>query len=299
MAGKEPGAVVVTGASTGIGRATALHLAEWGFQVFAGVRRKKDAESLAAEASGELTPITLDVTKERSIAAARAKVQRAVGGRGLAGLVNNAGIAIGGPVEKMPIADFQKVLDVNLTGAVHTTQAFLPLIRKGGGRIIFMASIGGRVASPFFGAYNASKFGLEGVADALRRELAPWKLEVVVIEPGSISTPIWEKGRANTDSSQAAAAPGTGTRRGEAAKADRVYEEAGERMREITREADERGLHPDRVARVVRKALTARRPKTRYLVGTDAKIMYRAQRLLGDRRFDRLMRRRLKLPDQA
>lgn len=289
--------MVVTGASTGIGRATALHLADRGFHVFAGVRKKKDADSLATEASkaaklakapGKLTPITLDVTKERSIAAAKTKVQRAVGAKGLAGLVNNAGIAIAGPLETIPLADFKQVIDVNLNGAVATTQAFLPLLRKARGRVLFMTSIGGRVSSPFFGAYNASKFGLEGVADSLRREMVPWGVDVVVIEPGSISTPIWGKGRDNSDAAGAAAAD---------QRAYKVYEPSMEQMREVTHEADKRGLHPDAVAKVVRKALARRRPKTRYLVGTDAKMMLRAQKLLGARRFDRVMRTQLKLPD--
>ena len=193
---KQKGAVVVTGASTGIGRATALHLDEQGYKVFAGVRKQADADSLEKEGSERLTPVTIDVAEQRSIDG------RAQGGpatpsarRGLAGLVNNAGIADAGPVEHLPVDEFQKVIDVNLVGQYAVTQAFLPLLRRGDGTIVFITSIGGRVASPFFSPYNAAKFGLEGMADSLRRELKPWKgMDVVVVEPGSIATPIWEKG---------------------------------------------------------------------------------------------------------
>ena len=192
---KQKGAVVVTGASSGIGRATALHLDRQGYKVFAGVRKQADAESLEKEGSERLTPVTIDVAEQDSIEAAHMEVQDAVADRGLAGLVNNAGIATAGPVEHLPVDEFQKVIDVNLVGQYAVTQAFLPLLRRGDGTIVFITSIGGRVASPFFSPYNAAKFGLEGMADSLRRELKPWKgMDVVVVEPGSIATPIWEKG---------------------------------------------------------------------------------------------------------
>jgi len=287
MARKQKGAVVVTGASTGIGRATALRLDELGYSVFPGVRKDKDAESLSEAGSDRITPITLDVTKARSISAARQKVQRAVGKDGLAGLVNNAGIANAGPLEHMPVAEFEKVLDVNLTGQYAVTQEFLPLVRRATGTIVFITSIGGLVATPFMSPYHAAKFGLEGVADSLRREVKPWGINVVVIEPGSIATPIWDKG--------ADAYEGITF----SPESKRLYGKQMEAMKRTLIETGERGIKPEKVANVIAKAMGKTRPKTRYLVGTDAKLMKRVSRTVGDRRFDGLMRRSMKLPDDA
>ncbi len=285
---KEKGAVVVTGASTGIGRATALYLDERGYRVFAGVRKTADANSLKKDGSENLTPVTIDVTKPRSIAAARQKIQRAVGKQGLAGLVNNAGIASAGPVEHLPVEEFQRVIDTNLVGQYAVTQAFLPLLRRGDGTVVFMTSIGGKVANPFFGPYNAAKFGLEGLADALRREIKPWKkMNVVVIEPGSIATPIWQKGRENTDVKSLPA------------EARRLYGPQLERMVELTRETEDRGLEPVAVAKVVEKSIRKRNPRARYIVGRDAKMMARMQSVAGDKNFDKILRRFAKLPDHA
>lgn len=290
MASTEKGAVVVTGASTGIGRATALHLDEKGYRVFAGVRKQADAGALKKDGSDRLTPITLDVTKPRSIAAARKKVQGAVGKAGLAGLVNNAGVANAGPVEHLPVEEFEKVIDVNLTGQYRVTQALLPLIRRGDGTIVFVTSIGGKVASPFFAPYNAAKFGLEGLADSLRREIKPWTgMNVVVVEPGSIATPIWSKGNDAFDDAAKTMGP----------EAKRLYGPQLERMKQVAIEADERGLEPVKVAEVIEKAISSDDPKSRYIVGRDAKMMARMQSLAGDKRFDKLMRRSMKLPDHA
>src|SRR4051795_830646 len=195
MAGNESGAVVVTGASTGIGRATALYLDKKGYRVFAGVRKEADAKSLAEEASDNLTPTTIDVTDDGSIKAAKDEVQSAVGEDGLVGLVNNAGVGDGGPVETIDLDVLRNVLEVNLVGQVAVTQAFLPLIREAPGTIVFIASIGGRVASPFMSPYNTSKFAIEALGESLRHELRPWEIDVVVVEPGSIDTEIWSKGK--------------------------------------------------------------------------------------------------------
>jgi NAD(P)-dependent dehydrogenase (short-subunit alcohol dehydrogenase family) len=195
MAGNASGAVVVTGASTGIGRATALLLDEKGYRVFAGVRKQKDAKDLEETGSDRLTPVTIDVTKQRSIDPAKRKVARAVGSDGLVGLVNNAGVGGGGgPIEHMDLDDLRGTLEVNLLGQVAVTQAFLPQIRKGKGTIVFVASIGGRIASPFMSPYNVSKFGVEALGESLRHELSPWDIDVVIVEPGSIDTEIWGKG---------------------------------------------------------------------------------------------------------
>jgi len=283
------GAVLVTGASTGIGRAIAIDLDRNGYRVFAGVRKQEDADSLRAEASERLAPVTLDVTDEDQISAARDQVEAETGEAGLAALVNNAGIGTGGAIEGLPLEEFRRALDVNLTGQLAVTQAFLPLIRRGRGRVFFMSSIGGRVVTPFMSPYHASKFGLEAVADSLRRELKPWGLEVIVIEPGDISTPIWRKGEAYVERLNQRTPP----------EVARRYAPQIERMTELLREADERGIPAEKVAITVRGALEADRPRTRYLVGTDARIMAWASRLLPDRVFDRVVLRTMKLPSKA
>ena len=286
MAGKESGAVVVTGASTGIGRATALFLDKKGYRVFAGVRKQADAKALAADASDQLTPITIDVTKERSIKAAKDKVQRVVGKDGLVGLVNNAGVGDGGPVETMDLDILRNVLEVNLVGQVAVTQAFLPLIRKAPGTIVFIASIGGRIASPFMSPYNTSKFAVEALGESLRQELAPWEIDVVVIEPGSIDTPIWKKG-AETIEDQFAKLTST-TRR--------LYGKQLKRMDEVLTETASRGIAPEKVAKVIHTAISSENPKHRYLVGRDAKIAAKLKGALPDRTFKKLIDRQVKMP---
>jgi NAD(P)-dependent dehydrogenase (short-subunit alcohol dehydrogenase family) len=286
MAGSESGAVVVTGASTGIGRATALLLDKKGYRVFAGVRKQADAKSLAEEGSDRLTPITIDVTKDRSIKAAKDKVQRAAGKDGLVGLVNNAGIGRGGPIEVMPIEDFRVNLEVNVVGQVAVTQAFLPMVRKGNGTVVFIASIGGRIASPFLSPYAASKFAIEAVGESLRRELKPWDIDVVVIEPGSIATEIWDKAAETADDRIGQMSP----------SARRLYGKQMARYGEVIQETASRGIPPSKVAKVIHKAIRSDRPKHRYLVGTDAKVAARLNGVLPDRTFDRMLHRQLKLP---
>ena len=193
------GFVVVTGTSTGIGAATALRLARKGFHVFAGVRRTEDGEALLAQAPEGLTPVILDVTDESAIARAAATVADAVGDRGLAGLVNNAGIAKPAPIEFQPMADFRTQLEVNLFGPVAMVQAFLPLIRRGGGRIVNVGSIGGLLVLPLNGAYSASKFGIRAVTDALRLELRQWNIHVSLIEVAPVETAIFGKTYAELD----------------------------------------------------------------------------------------------------
>ena len=177
------GAVVITGASTGIGRASALDLDSRGFRVFAGVRKDEDAERLRSERPS-IEPLRIDVTDADSIAAARDRVTEAVDGAGLAGLVNNAGIAVPGPLEHLPIDEIRRQLEVNLIGQIAVTQAFLPLLRTARGRIVNIGSIGGRVALPLLGPYAGSKHAMEGITDSLRRELRPWGIEVSIVRPG-------------------------------------------------------------------------------------------------------------------
>jgi NAD(P)-dependent dehydrogenase (short-subunit alcohol dehydrogenase family) len=283
MAASGQRAVVVTGASSGIGEACARRLAAGGFQVFAGVRRDEDAERLRASIPG-VEPVRLDVVDGDSIAAAVASVREAVGERGLAGLVNNAGVAVPAPVEYVPIEAFRRQIDVNLIGQVAVTQAFMGLLRDGRGRIVFIGSIGGRVAVPLIAGYAASKFAIEGLADALRRELRPWGIEVAVIEPGAIATPIWDKGSAEGDT----------LLEGMGAEAQERYAPLVAAVRAASAQGARGGLAPDAVARDVEHALTAQRPRTRYLVGRDAKLRARIAALLPDRAMDALIARAMK-----
>ncbi|MGE5282370.1 MAG: SDR family NAD(P)-dependent oxidoreductase [Chloroflexota bacterium] len=271
--------VLITGASTGIGRATALRLDRNGWRVFAGVRREADAESLRAAGSERLTPLILDVTDADRVAAAAERVGEAVGEAGLDGLVNNAGIGVMGPLETVPLADFRRQIEVNLTGQVAVTQALLPLIRRATGRVVFVSSGGGRMALPFGGPYHAAKFGLEAVADSIRQELRPWRIEVVVIEPGSIDTPIWERA-VSAYEEMAARAP---------AAQEELYGERLARLREGAMRTAARGISPDRVAKAIERELTARRPRTRRRVGLDAQGQILLRRLLPDRALDRLV----------
>lgn len=286
MAGNESGAVVVTGASTGIGRTTALLLDEKGYRVFAGTRKEADAESLAKEASDRLTPITIDVTDDSSIAAAREKVQGAVGEDGLVGLVNNAGVGGGGPIEFMSLDSFRDTLEVNLVGQIAVTQAFLPLIRTAKGTIVFIASIGGRIATPFLSPYNTSKFGIEALGESLRAELKPWNIDVAVVEPGSIDTQIWAKG-ADTAAEQIKDLSPDG---------QRLYGRQLSRFGEVLTETADRGIHPEKVAKVIHKAIRSDKPRHRYLVGTDAKIAARLKGNLPERTFSRMLGRQMKMP---
>ena len=289
MTANASGAVVVTGASTGIGRATALRLDAEGYSVFAGVRKEADARDLAQAGSDRLTPVTLDVTESDQIESTREQVAEAVGDRGVVGLVNNAGVGGGGPIEFMPLDELRTTLEVNLIGQVAVTQAFIPLIRRGKGTVVFIASIGGRVASPFMSPYNTSKFAIEALGESLRHELRPWGIEVVVVEPGSIDTEIWSKGNEQIRE-----------RLGEMPEdARRLYGPQMTRFGEVINETASRGIPPEKVAEVIHSAIASEKPKHRYLVGTDAKIGARLKGTLPDRTFSKLAARQLKMPTDA
>jgi NAD(P)-dependent dehydrogenase (short-subunit alcohol dehydrogenase family) len=283
------GAVVVTGTSTGIGRAAAKRLAREGFRVFAGVRKDTDAESIRGEGIDGLEPVMIDVSDEDSIGSARKQVEQAVGDEGLAGLVNNAGTAIPGPLEFLPLQRIRDQLEINLIGQIAVTQAFLPLLRKARGRIVNIASVGGRVTFPFNAPYHLSKHAMEAFSDALRLELQPWEIEVSCVEPGSIATEIWDTGASHASA----------TRESMGAEGERLYAKGIDAATRRSAKAGERGISPDKVADAIEDALTAARPKTRYLVGTDAKIMARARRILGDRRWDRVVTQQMKLPKRG
>jgi NAD(P)-dependent dehydrogenase (short-subunit alcohol dehydrogenase family) len=259
--------VVITGASSGIGRACALHLDQLGYRVFAGVRKPGDGSALQETASSRLTPLILDVTAADSIGAAQGVVARAAGANGLFGLINNAGFALAGPIEFQSVDDLRQQLEVNLIGAVSVTQAFIPLLRQGRGRIINMSSIAGVAAMPFLGNYAATKSALEAVSDALRVELRPWGIAVSIVEPGDVQTPIWRKGLEAADKMLAAWPP----------QAFVLYGPMVEMMRKMAQ--GERGIPPDEVAKVVGHLMRAKAPRARVLVGNDAKLVAMIERM--------------------
>lgn len=269
-------AVLVTGASSGIGRACALRLVAAGHLVFAGVRRDVDAEALHRDAprvGGRLETVELDVTDEAQVGEALDRVGRRLDGRRFAGVVNNAGVAIGGPVEYLGLDWWRTQLEVNVIGQVAVTKAALPLVRDGCGRIVFIGSNSGRVATPMMAPYCASKFAIEGLAESLRHELADWSIPVVVVEPGAIRTPIWDKGRDLADRLDADLPP----------EAHERYARFIAMIRRALDHQEQAGIDPDRVARVVERALTVERPRARYQVGMDATVGALAARFLPDR----------------
>lgn len=271
--------VLITGASTGIGRATALRLDAEGWRVFAGVRREEDAQALRKVASARLTPLQLDITDPEQIARASEQIAEALGEAGLDGLVNNAGIIVLAPLETLPIEEFRHQIEVNLIGHVAVTQALLPSLRLNGGRIVFISSIGGQISYPFGAAYHASKFGVEAAADCLRQEVARWGIGVSVVEPGAIDTPIWERGEKAVDAMAAGGPPAYA----------RYYADTVDRMLAFGKKVQARANPPEAVAKVIARALSARRPRRRYLVGLDAHLQVRAHQLVPARAFDWLV----------
>ncbi len=361
--------VLITGASTGIGRATALRLAGSGWTVFAGVRKAADGEALRAAGGERVIPVELDVTDHAQIeraarlvadrggprasgaagvagtagtagtagaagvagtadiagttgpagtagAAGAAGVAGAAGAAGPAGtagaagvagattdaggtgdtgdtddgpsspgrldaLVNNAGIGFGGPLELIPIGDLRSQLEVNVLGPVALTQALLPALRRARGRVLFISSIGGRVAMAYTAPYAASKHAIEAIGDALRVELGSSSVQVALIEPGSVATPIWDKSRAQGEGLQVPA------------ELAGQYGHVTAAMNKVLEDTERRGVPPEQVAETIERALTARRMRARYLIGRDAKAMLLAKRLLPDHVFDRVARRAL------
>jgi NAD(P)-dependent dehydrogenase (short-subunit alcohol dehydrogenase family) len=271
------GEVVITGASTGIGRTCALHLDELGFDVLAGVRRQADGEALRASASDRLRTPIVDVTEPATITS----LADEIADRPLAGLVNNAGIGVGGPLEFVSIDEVRRQFEVNVIGLIAVTQALMPALRVGHGRIVNIGSVGGRHAVPFLGPYAASKHAVEAITDSLRQELRPWSMHVAVIEPGSVATPIWEKGESTIDELETGIEP----------RGQELYGGAIAAMRRVNAQAAARAVPPERVAQAVAHALTAARPRTRYVIGRDARAQIALKTLLPDRTMDRVAER--------
>jgi NAD(P)-dependent dehydrogenase (short-subunit alcohol dehydrogenase family) len=278
--------ILITGASTGIGAACARTLDRRGFRVFAGVRSEAAGEKLKLQASSRLTPLKIDVTNTALIAAAAKTVGEAVGDAGLAGLVNNAGVAVPGPLELVPLEAWRRQFEVNVLGQVAVTQAFLPLLRQASGRIVNISSVSGGLALPYMGPYSASKHAIEAITDALRFELRPWNIRVSAIEPGPIETPIWAKSTA---------------------AAEELSSQTSEELRSLYRDRlalieaaiayKARTAAPvASVVRAVVHALTAKNPKTRYLLNWNAWLSFKGLRMLPDWFRDWIIRRAIGLP---
>ncbi len=276
--------VVVTGASSGIGWGSVKVLIASGFRVFGSVRKEADAERLSKEFGANFTPLIFDVTDEAAVAAGAREVEAALGGETLLGLVNNAGVAVPGPLLQLKIEDFERQIEVNLAGPLIVTQAFAPLLgadrsRKGApGRIVMISSVGGRTALPFNGAYSASKFGLEGMSEALRRELMIFGVDVIIVAPGAVATPIWDKADAVD------VTPFANT----------AYAPALAKMKRAMLSTGKQGFPPERIGEAVKAALTAVRPKSRYTV-TPNPIQNLMVTTLPKRMVDKMIARRLGL----
>lgn len=280
---------VVTGASTGIGEACALRMDRAGWRVFAGVRKEADGQALRQQASDRLTPIIIDVTDQQQIDAAVQTVSNAVGATGIQGIVNNAGVSVNGPLEYLTSEDLRMQLEVNVIGQIAVTRSFMELVRSGHGRIVYIGSIAGKMATPFLGPYCASKHAMEALSDSLRQELRPWGIPVSLVEPGSIKTKIWQKGINDADEYEKNMPEDAMMRYGAAFRA----------LREAAQKFEDAGIPADRVAKVVEHALTSSRPRTRYIVGFDASVQSVLRRVAPDRLRDRLVAMQLKLPTKA
>jgi NAD(P)-dependent dehydrogenase (short-subunit alcohol dehydrogenase family) len=247
--------------------------------VFAGVRREEDGEALRQAGSGQIKPLMLDVTDSKQIAAAAQQIREHVGSVGLDGLVNNAGIALGGPIEALAIDDLRRQLETNVIGAVAVTQALLPMVRAACGRVVFVGSVNGRLSLPFLSPYAASKHAIEAIGDSLRGEMRPFGVKVSIVEPGAIETPMREKGSAAARKAK------------DELSADqlRIYGKALDGFMAGAAKADEKTSPPEKVAAAIEHALSAGRPRTRYLVGPDARAQALLRSLLPDRVGDRVI----------
>jgi NAD(P)-dependent dehydrogenase (short-subunit alcohol dehydrogenase family) len=263
---------LITGAGRGIGRAVALRMSSRGWEVHAGVRRPEDGESLAAEAAGgTIVPVVLDITDDAAVAALDAALPAR-----LDAVVNNAGFVVDGPIEGLTLEALRHQFEVNVVGQVAVTQAVLPRLRERRGRIVFMSSVSGRLATPWTGAYNASKFAIEALADSLRVELRPWGIKVILVEPTSTDTDMWRDALDQLDRTEAALSPSHRT----------LYAKHLAGMRRTTKVIQKQAVSPERVVDVVERALTAPRPRARYPVGLLSKVQLAAGALTPTRVMD-------------
>jgi NAD(P)-dependent dehydrogenase (short-subunit alcohol dehydrogenase family) len=255
--------ILVTGASSGIGWATSLELAEKGWRVFAAVRKEADAKKLRDASSGKITTVIMDIVDYESVKRGAQEIEKALGGAGLDALFNNAGISVQGPLEIIPIELFEQQIRVNVFGHVFVTQTFLPLLRKAQGRIVFTSSESGKITLPLIGPYSASKFALEAVANAFRIELRPWKIRVSSVELQTIKTPMWEKIDTSTEKLMASLPKQTRD----------LYQNELKTLSVFPKWQAEMGISMKKAVRVIIRALSARSPKARYLVGYEARLL--------------------------
>jgi NAD(P)-dependent dehydrogenase (short-subunit alcohol dehydrogenase family) len=276
--------VVITGASTGIGWATAKLLLDRGFRVFGSVRKQADADRLKSEFGANFTPLLFDVTDEAAVLAAAREVRAALGGEALFGLVNNAGIAVAGPVLELAADEFRRQMDVNVVGPIIATQAFGPLLGsdpslKGPrGRIVMISSVAGKNGNPLMSAYSASKHAIEGLSESLRREMMLFGIDVIVIAPGAVKTPIWSKAE-EVDISAYKNSP---------------FFPALERIRKFMLHLGETGLPAEKIAERIADALTSRHPKVRYQITPDP-MRHLVTAVLPKRMVDKIIAKRLGL----
>jgi NAD(P)-dependent dehydrogenase (short-subunit alcohol dehydrogenase family) len=281
--------VVITGASTGIGWATAKLLLDKGFRVFGSVRKQADADRLKSEFGANFTPLLFDVTDEGAVLSAARDVRAALNGETLAGLVNNAGIAVPGPVLELSADEFRRQMDVNVVGPIIATQAFGPLLGSDAslkgpkGRIVMISSVAGRNGNPLTPAYCASKHAIEGLSESLRRELMLFGIDVVIIAPGAVRTPIWSKGQDNFDINKYRNSP---------------YLPSLQKVTAYMQHLDSIGLPAERIADVVHTALTAPNPKVRYQVTPDP-MRHLVTSVLPKRMVDKIIARRAGLMPPA
>jgi NAD(P)-dependent dehydrogenase (short-subunit alcohol dehydrogenase family) len=267
---------LVTGASRGIGRATTQRLVRAGWNVVAGVRREADGKEVVEALGDGVRPVVLDITDTDHIAALRAQLPDS-----LDAVVNNAGVVVGGPVEALPLDELRRQLEVNVIGQVAVTQAVMPLLRSSRGRVVFVSSLSGRIVTPMTGAYNASKFAIEAIADALRMELWPWRIAVSVVEPAQTDTDMWRKADDQLEQSVASVAP----------EHRELYAQHIDGMRQSIPKSQRLAAPADRVAETVLRALTDRRPRPRYIVGAAPRAQFTVARLMPTAVLDSAIRR--------
>jgi NAD(P)-dependent dehydrogenase (short-subunit alcohol dehydrogenase family) len=273
--------VLVTGAGRGIGRTITTHLAAQGWDVYAGVRKEADGASVAAEAPERIHPVLLDITSAEDVAA----LDKQLPDR-LDAVVNNAGLAVGGAVETLDLDDLRYQYEVNVFGQVAVTQAVLPRLRESKGRVVFVSSVSGRISTPLTGAYNSSKFALEGLADALRLELRPWGIAVALIEPAQTDTALWQDAEATLEAEVAKLSP----------EHRAMYAPHIDGFRKIIPLSQKMAGPPSSVATAVRRALTARKPRARYVVGVGPKVQVRMTSATPTRMRDAVLRRVFRIP---
>lgn len=282
MSSKNQELVVVTGTSSGIGRATAERLAADGFHVLAGVRRQEDADKIRRH---NIEPVIVDITNLDTLKALAERVKHDPLGRSLRAVVNNAGIAVNAPLEMVPLDEFRRQIEVSVIGQVAVIQALTPALLNSGGRVVNIGSLGGKISMPGFGIYSAAKYAMEAVNDSLRREMSSFGLKVIMITPGGVSTGLTEQGITTAERLAKLMTPDQHRRH------DRLFDAVKAQAETWAKD----GIRPEKVAAVVSQAIHASKPRTRYTAGRDSALLTRLVRILPDKLLDRMLRSQMKL----